>query len=117
MELGSADLRTMKVLKDGQSGEITIGSLYDGHHFGDVTLMESRNKKRPEQNHFTAIRDLSEIRAYLAAVDPKNVELGQKSPSREKSQSISQRPDGQVNIAPIEADESIEALKKSASVY
>jgi hypothetical protein len=61
---GGVDLKIVRRMKDSDPCEVTIGSLYDGHHFGDVAMIDSKSKKLYEDRKYL-ITSLQEIQESL----------------------------------------------------
>lgn len=46
--LGSVSVKVPKRLKDGKCQFITVASLYDGSHFGELAIMAVKPKPKPK---------------------------------------------------------------------
>jgi hypothetical protein len=102
---------------DKEACEVTIGSLYDGHHFGDVAMIDTKTSKIDESRKF-CISSLDDIQDWLAL--EAQMEHGSKSVAKAK---IHNRTQDEINweIAMKEDQKkdhySADAMKHQLSIY
>ncbi len=120
------DVRVTKRLKDGKSQEITISSLYDGLHFGDVSHADHK-RKIAFDSALGYVKNLKQIREELSIYDAKIAEEEDQSPAaqlkrkeKELAMSSSARQGdskaASIEIIEEEIDDAPENYRKIASI-